>query len=146
MPTLTLQWYYSVVGCRRIAYERAILAKVTWFQHKIMAPIFKFINFEDDFKSLKLLFGVNWRTCYKTSTWPLGTNEYISPFFDCYPLHILNVLFWSIRVNAWDLKIWPRIDYKSTLRSTGISWLILDTSIKWLHVSFFEHDYMLREK
>ena len=64
---------------------------------------------------------------YKTSTWPLGTNEYISPFFDCYPLHILNVLFWSTRVNAWDLKIWPRID-KSTLRSAWISWLILDTS------------------
>ena len=68
--------------------------------YKIIVVIFKFINFVDDFKSFNLV----WieEHVYKTSTWPLGTNEYISPFLDCYPLHILNVLFWSTRVNAWD--------------------------------------------
>ena len=70
--------------------------------YKIIAVIFKCINFVDDFNSLKLFLVWIEEHVYKTSKSQLGTNEYISPLFDCYPLQILNVLFWSTRVNAWD--------------------------------------------
>ena len=56
--------FYQFFGFNRFHY---ILCPkihcVKLWQIIFIALIFKFINFVDDFKSFKSLFGVNWRTC-----------------------------------------------------------------------------------
>ena len=63
--TMILQRCWLQMSCLRTAlYWQRLLDSSTQSLscstlYKIIAPIFKFINFEDDFKSFKLLFGVN---------------------------------------------------------------------------------------